>query len=133
MLSFSLKTRLLNFSQIVSIYRAPEVWALNSRLHCGSLKFWPRLHFLLRPGSFFAIDFSFFIVGLCCSMQSSVATYSVCSFLDSSRQSFLYHNRSFFGSLTICLAKSVVLTILCCDNLMCGSLNSYVATSTILS
>ena len=39
----------------------------------------------------------------------------------------------FFGSLTICLAKFVVLTILCRDNLMCSSLNSYVATSKILS
>ena len=36
---------------------------------------------------------------------------------------------SFFSSLTICLAKFVVLTVLCRDNLMCGSLNSYVATS----
>ena len=50
-----------------------------------------------------------------------------------SQQSFLCRNRSFFGSLTICLAKSVVLTFLCRDNLMCGSLNSYVATLTILS
>ena len=48
------------------------------------------------------------------------------------RQSILCHDRSFFGSLTICLAKSAVLTVLCRDNLMCGSLNSYVATSTIL-
>ena len=48
-----------------------------------------------------------------------------------SRLSFLCHDRSFFGSLTICLAKSAVLTVLCCDNLMCGSMNSYVATSTI--
>ena len=50
-----------------------------------------------------------------------------------SRQSFLCRDRSFFGSLTICLAKFVFLIILCHDNLMCGSLNSYVATSTILS
>ena len=42
------------------------------------------------------------------------------------------HDRSFFGSLIICLAKSVVLTVLCRDNFMCGSFNSYVATSTIL-
>ena len=48
------------------------------------------------------------------------------------QQSFLCRDRSFFGSLTICLAKSVALTVLCRDNLMCGSLNSYVATSTIL-
>ena len=48
-----------------------------------------------------------------------------------SRQSFLFRARSFFGSLTICLAKFVGLKVLCRDNLMCGSLNSYVATSTI--
>ena len=48
------------------------------------------------------------------------------------RQSFLCCDRSFFGSLIICLAKSVVVTVLCCDNLMCGSFNSYVTTSTIL-
>ena len=39
---------------------------------------------------------------------------------------------SFFDSLTICLVKSVVLTVLCRDNLKCGSLNSYIARSTIL-
>ena len=49
-----------------------------------------------------------------------------------SRQSFLCRDISFFGSLTICLAKFVVLIILCRDNLMCGSLKSYVATLTIL-
>ena len=41
-------------------------------------------------------------------------------------------DRSFFGPFTICLAKSVVLIVPCHDNLICGSLNSYVATSTIL-
>ena len=41
-------------------------------------------------------------------------------------------DRSFFVSLTIYLAKSVVLPVPCRNNLMCGSLNSYVATSTIL-
>ena len=43
----------------------------------------------------------------------------------------LCHDKSFFGSLTICLAKSVVLTVLCRDNIMCGSLNSSIAMSTI--
>ena len=124
------------FPQIVFIYRAPKVWALNSRLHCGYPKFWPRLHYLSRPRSFVATEFSIFIVGPCCSMQSSVATCSLCFFLDfvaivffSSAYSFC-RDRSFFGSLTICLAKSVVLTVLCRGDLMCGSLNSYVATLT---
>ena len=44
------------------------------------------------------------------------------------RQSFLYHNRSFFGSLTLCPTRSVVLSILCCDTLMCGCWSIYVAT-----
>ena len=50
-----------------------------------------------------------------------------------SRQSFLCRDRSFFGSLTICLARSIVLSVLCRDNLMCGYWNSYVATTTIVS
>ena len=50
-----------------------------------------------------------------------------------SRQSFLYRNRSFFGSLIIYLARPSVQSVLCRDNLMCGSWNSYVATSTIVS
>ena len=50
-----------------------------------------------------------------------------------SRQSFLCHDRSFLGSLTNCLARSVVLSILCRDNLMCDYWNSYVATLTIVS
>ena len=45
---------------------------------------------------------------------------------------FILSRRSFFGSLTICLAKSIVLNVLCRDNPMCGSSNSYVATSIIL-
>ena len=50
-----------------------------------------------------------------------------------SRQSFLLClDRSFFGSLTICPARSVVLSILCRDNLMCVYWNSYVATLTIV-
>ena len=65
-------------------------------------------------------------------MHSSVSTCSLCSFLDSVATEFPWSPQGFFGSLTICLAKSVVLTVLCRDNLMCGSLNSYVATSTIL-
>ena len=48
-----------------------------------------------------------------------------------SRQSFLCRDRSFFGSLKICLAKPIILTVICRNNLMCGSLNSYVTTSTI--
>ena len=43
------------------------------------------------------------------------------------------HDRSFFGSLIICLVRSVVLSVLCRDNLMCGYWNSYIATSTIVS
>ena len=85
-------------------------------------------------------------------MQYYVATCSLCSFLDSvatkfpwsQQYSFLQHihfvateflcrDISFFGSLTICLARSVVLSVLCRDNLMCGYWNSYVATSTIVS
>ena len=54
-------------------------------------------------------------------------------FRDRERQSFLYRDRSFFGSLTICLARSVFLSVLCRDNLMCGYWNSYVATSTVVS
>ena len=50
-----------------------------------------------------------------------------------SQQSFVCRDRSFFGSLKICLSRSVILSILCCDNLMCGYWNSYVATSTIVS
>ena len=50
-----------------------------------------------------------------------------------SRQRKLCHERSFFCYLTICLARSVVLFILCSDNLMCGYWNSYVATSKIVS
>ena len=50
-----------------------------------------------------------------------------------SRQSFLCHDRYFFGSLTICPARFVVLSILCRDNLMCDYWNNYVATSTIMS
>ena len=50
-----------------------------------------------------------------------------------SQQSFLCRDRSFFGSLTTCLARSVVLSVLCRDNLMCGYWNSYVATLTIVS
>ena len=46
-----------SLSSNCSIYRAPEVWALNSRLHCGFLKFWPRLHSLSRPESVVATEF----------------------------------------------------------------------------
>ena len=45
---------------------------------------------------------------------------------------FLYRDRSFFGSLTLCPVRSVVQSILCCDNLMCVYWNSYVATLTIM-
>ena len=50
-----------------------------------------------------------------------------------SRQSFLCRDKSFFSSLTIYLARYVVLSVLCCDNLMCDYWNSYVAMSTIVS
>ena len=71
---------------------------------------------------------------MCGSLNSYVAIDNFCcdnilffSIFIMLRQSFLCCDRSFFDSLTICLAKSVVLTFLCRDNLMCGSLNSYVA------
>ena len=43
-----------------------------------------------------------------------------------------YRDRSFFGFLTFCPARSVVLSILCCDNLMCVYWRNYVATLTIV-
>ena len=87
-------------------------------------------------------EFSIFIASLYCSCAPSWIPLRL-SFLGHgsilfftifilSRQSFLCCNRSFFGSSTICRSNSIVLTVLCYDNLMCGSLNSYVATSTIL-
>ena len=47
-------------------------------------------------------------------------------------QSFLCCDRSFFGSLTLYPARSVVLSILCRDILMCVYWNNYVATLTIV-
>ena len=44
----------------------------------------------------------------------------------------LYRDRSFFGSLTLCSARSPVLSILCHDILMCVYWNNYVATLTIV-
>ena len=66
--------------------------------------------------------------------QSFLGHDSICFFsiFILSWQSFLYRNRSFFGSLTICPVRSIVLSILCRDNLMCVYWNSYVATLTIV-
>ena len=58
-------------------------------------------------------------------MYSSVANHSLCSFLDSVPIEFLW----LLNNLS---CKSVVLTVLCRDNIMCGSLNSYVETLIIL-
>ena len=115
--------RLPHFPQIVSIYRALEVWAINLRLHCGSPKFWPRLHSLSLPGSFIKTNFSFFIVGLCCSMQSSVATCSLCSILNSvaiefpwlRQYSFLQHIHSVM--IEFHLSRQIILWLL--NNLSC--------------
>ena len=49
-----------------------------------------------------------------------------------SRKSFLCRDKSFFGSLTLCTTRSVVLSILCHDTLMCGCWNIYVAILTIV-
>ena len=75
-----------------------------------------------------------------------VATCSLCILLGFSRNKIplvvivlfssacsFCHDKSFFGSLTICLTRSVVLSILCRDNLMCDYWNSYVVTLTIVS
>ena len=59
-------------------------------------------------------------------LQFSVA----CSIL--SQQSFLYRDKSFFGSLTLCPTRSVVLSIICHDILMCVYWNNYVVTLTIV-
>ena len=67
------------------------------------------------------------LLGFSCDKVSLVATIFF-----SSEYSFC-RDRSFFGSLTICLARSFVLFVLCRDNLMCGYWNSYVVTSTIVS
>ena len=68
------------------------------------------------------------------SRQSFLSHDSICFFIIFilSRQSFLCRDKSFFGSLTICPARSVVLSILCRDNLMYVYWNSYVATLTIV-
>ena len=49
-----------------------------------------------------------------------------------SRQSFLCRDRSFFGSLTLCPTRFVVLSFLCVDTLMCGYWNIYITTLTIV-
>ena len=49
-----------------------------------------------------------------------------------SQQGFLCRDKSFFGSLTLCPARSVVLSILCHDALIYGYCNIYVATLTIV-
>ena len=77
---------------------------------------------------------------MCASFLDSVTT----KFPWSRQYLFLHHiysvetkfplcDKSFFGSLTICHARSIFLSILCRDNLMCVYWNSYVATSTIVS
>ena len=70
----------------------------------------------------FMIEFSIFVAGLCCSMQSSVAT---CFYVLLLR--FLRDRVSLVVTVFFSSAYSF-----CHDNLMCGSLNSYVTTSTIL-
>ena len=69
------------------------------------------------------------------SRQSFLGRDNICFFIIFilSRQSFLCCDIYFFGSLTICPVRSVILSILCCDNLMCVYWNNYVATSTIVS
>ena len=99
------------------------------------------MHSLSQPGSFVTIQFSIFIAGPCYSMQSFVATCSCSPSWIPSRQSFLGRNSILFFNIFILsrqsflcrnsLTKSVFLSILCRENLMCGSLNSYVATSKI--
>ena len=49
-----------------------------------------------------------------------------------SQQIFLCRDRSFFGSLTLCSARSIILSILCHNNIMCVCWNSYVTTLTIV-
>ena len=49
-----------------------------------------------------------------------------------SRPRFLCGDRSFFGSLTNFPVRSIVLSILCRNDLMCVYWNSYVATLTIM-
>ena len=72
-------------------------------------------------------------------LQFSVATWNSMSqqylFLQHfilSRQGFLYRDRSFFGSLTLCPARSIVLSILCRETLIYGYWNIYVTTLTIV-
>ena len=64
-------------------------------------------------------------------MLQNAAIYrdSICFFgiLILLQQSFLYRDRSFFGSLTLCPVRFVVLSIL-----MCVYLNNYVTTLTIV-
>ena len=66
--------------------------------------------------------------------HAAVCRDSICFFsiFILSQQSFLCHNKSFFGSLTLCPARSVSLSILCRDSLMCVYWNNYVATLTIV-
>ena len=80
---------------------------------------------LLQHAVVYCDLFPVLLLGFRCERVFLVATV-----IFSSTYSFSC-DRSFFGSLTLCLANSVILTILCRNNLMCGSWNSYVATSTI--
>ena len=67
------------------------------------------------------------------SLVAIVFFSSAYSFCRDRGQSFLCRDKYFFVSLTICLARSIVLSVLCRDNLMCGDWNSNVATLTIVS
>ena len=67
---------------------------------------------------------------LCCSFllqHGTVYPDSICFF-----NILFFHDRSFFGSLTLCSTRSVVLSILCHDVLIYGYWNIFVATLTIM-
>ena len=72
----------------------------------------------------------------CCSLLQYAAfcrnNISLSSMFTLSRQGFLCCDRSFFGSLTLCPIRFVVMSILCCDILTCVYWNNYVATLTIV-
>ena len=69
---------------------------------------------------------------LCILVEFSCDKVSVVATVIFSSAYLLYRDKPFFGYLKICLARSVVLSILCHDNLMCVYWNSYVATLTIV-
>ena len=116
----------------ISFYIALEVWAINMRLHCESLKY----------GSYFILGHDLKVLSrqsFNSLLQLSIAACSILSqqylFLQHfilSRQGFLCHDKSFFGSLKLYPARFVVLSILCCNTLMCGCWNIYVVTLIIV-